>query len=50
VPGSPLKAAGDNGIPATRAPVLSEGTDEVLSEILGYDSFRLSELRRRSII
>ena len=50
VPGSPLKAAGDNGIPATRAPVLSEGTDEVLTEILGYDSFRLSELRRRSII
>jgi len=50
VPGSPLKAAGDNGIPATRAPVLSEGTDEVLTDILGYDSFRLSELRRRSII
>jgi CoA:oxalate CoA-transferase len=50
VPGSPLKAAGDNGVPATRAPVLSEGTDEVLTEILGYDSFRLSELRRRSII
>ena len=50
VPGSPLKAAGDNGIPATSAPLLSEGTDEVLTEILGYDSFRLSELRRRSII
>jgi len=50
VPGSPLKAAGDNGIPATRAPVLSEGTDEVLTDILGYDSLRLSELRRRSII
>ncbi|HWN56500.1 MAG TPA: CaiB/BaiF CoA-transferase family protein [Methylomirabilota bacterium] len=50
VPGSPLKAAGDNGIPATRAPLLSEGTDEVLTDILGYDSFRLSELRRRSII
>ena len=50
VPGSPLKAAGDNGIPATRAPVLSEGTNEVLTDILGYDSFRLSELRRRSII
>jgi len=50
VPGSPLKSAGDHGIPATRAPVLSEGTDEVLTEILGYDSFRLSELRQRSII
>ncbi|HYR78493.1 MAG TPA: CaiB/BaiF CoA-transferase family protein, partial [Candidatus Dormibacteraeota bacterium] len=50
VPGSPLKSAGDDGIPATRAPALSEGTDEVLTDILGYDSFRLSELRRRSII
>jgi CoA:oxalate CoA-transferase len=50
VPGSPLKSAGDNGIPATRAPRLSEATDEVLTDILGYDSFRLSELRRRSII
>jgi CoA:oxalate CoA-transferase len=50
VPGSPLKSSGDNGIPDTRAPILSEGTDEVLTEILGYDSFRLSDLRRRSII
>ncbi len=50
VPGSPLKASGDNGIPTTRSPLLSEATDEVLTGILGYDSFRLSELRRRSII
>src|SRR5215469_10223909 len=50
VPGSPLKSAGDTDIPATRAPTLGENTDEVLSRILGYDSSRLSELRRRSII
>jgi crotonobetainyl-CoA:carnitine CoA-transferase CaiB-like acyl-CoA transferase len=50
VPGSPLKSSGDNGVPRTRSPILSEATDEVLTRILGYDSFRLSDLRRRSII
>jgi len=50
VPGSPLKSAGDTDIPSTRAPRLGESTDEVLSTVLGYDSLRLSELRRRSII
>src|ERR1700676_452404 len=50
VPGSPLKSAGDTDIPPTRAPRLGESTDEVLSSVLGYDSLRLSELRRRSII
>ena len=50
VPGSPLKSAGDTDIPSTRSPRLGESTDEVLSSVLGYDSSRLSELRRRSII
>ncbi len=52
VPGSPLKSAvdGDTDIPSTRAPRLGENTDEVLASVLGYDSQRLSELRRRSII
>jgi CoA:oxalate CoA-transferase len=50
VPGTPLKSAGGTDIPATRAPTLGENTDEVLSRLLGYDSLRLSELRRRSII
>lgn len=50
VPGSPLKSTGSTDIPATRAPTLGENTDEVLSRVLGYDSSRLSELRRRSII
>jgi CoA:oxalate CoA-transferase len=52
VPGSPLKSAGagDTDIPLTRAPRLGENTDEVLASVLGYDSERLSELRRRSII
>jgi CoA:oxalate CoA-transferase len=50
VPGSPLKSAGDTDIPSTIAPGLGESTDEVLSSVLGYDSLRLSELRKRSII
>ena len=50
VPGSPFKSSGDAGIPSTRAPRLGEGTDEVLGAVLGYDSSRLSDLRRRSII
>jgi crotonobetainyl-CoA:carnitine CoA-transferase CaiB-like acyl-CoA transferase len=52
VPGSPLKSAADGGsdTPSTRAPRLGESTDEVLARVLGYDSLRLSELRRRSII
>ena len=50
VPGSPLKTSGGDAVPATRAPSLGESTDQVLGAILGYDSLRLSELRRRSII
>ena len=50
VPGSPLKSAGDKDIPSTVAPRLGESTDEVLSSVLGYDTLRLSELRKRSII
>ncbi|MGB8412319.1 MAG: CaiB/BaiF CoA-transferase family protein [Candidatus Binatus sp.] len=52
VPGSPLKSVGvgDADIPSTRAAGLGENTDEVLASVLGYDSNRLSELRRRSII
>jgi CoA:oxalate CoA-transferase len=50
VPGSPLKSAGDRDIPSTSAPRLGEDTDAVLASVLGYDSLRLSELRKRSII
>ncbi len=50
VPGSPLKTSGGDAVPSTRAPSLGESTDQVLGAILGYDSLRLSELRRRSII
>ena len=50
VPGSPLKSAGDKDIPSTSAPRLGEDTDAVLASMLGYDSLRLSELRKRSII
>ncbi len=50
VPGSPFKTAGSRAEPETRAPSLGENTDEVLGRVLGYDAWRLSELRRRSII
>jgi formyl-CoA transferase len=50
VPGSPLKTSGGDATPSTNAPSLGENTDDVLESILGYDSLRLSELRRRSII
>ena len=50
VPGTPLKSAGHDNVPKTRAPKLGESTDQVLSALLGYDEKRLSELRGRSII
>jgi CoA:oxalate CoA-transferase len=50
VPGSPLKLAGSDATPDTRAPALGADTDEVLTRLLGYDSNRLSRLRQRSII
>ena len=50
VPGSPFKNTGSKAIPVTRAPSLGEHTDAVLKRVLGYDSCRLSELRKRSII
>jgi CoA:oxalate CoA-transferase len=50
VPGSPLKTTGDNAVPNTRAPALGEHTDEVLKRLLGYDSERLAELRKRRVI
>ncbi|HYB90010.1 MAG TPA: CoA transferase [Candidatus Binataceae bacterium] len=50
VPGSPLKSTGSAATVNTRAPRLGEDTDSVLGGLLGYDSSRLSELRRRSII
>jgi CoA:oxalate CoA-transferase len=50
VPGSPLKTAGVASTPNTRAPQLGEHTDEILSQILGYDSKRIDDLRSRKVI
>lgn len=50
VPGSPVKSVGSDAPPNTYAPQLGEHTDEVLGALLGYDSARLSELRRAGII
>jgi len=50
VPGSPLKTAGDLATPSTRAPRLGDDTEAVLSDLLGYDSARISELRHKRIV
>ncbi len=50
VPGSPLKHAGSAAVPDTRAPAPRRAYRRVLSTLLGYDSERLTALRRRSII
>jgi crotonobetainyl-CoA:carnitine CoA-transferase CaiB-like acyl-CoA transferase len=50
VPGSPLKTAGTNGVPNTRAPALGEHTNDVLERLLGYDSARIAQLRAKQII
>lgn len=50
VPGSPLKSAGRDTPPPTRAPALGEHTDAVLKGLLGYDQTRLAQLRARGII
>jgi CoA:oxalate CoA-transferase len=50
VPGSPLKTAGTNGVPNTRAPALGEHTGDVLERLLGYDSARIAELRAKQVI
>lgn len=50
VPGSPLRSVGSKAVPATRSPRLGEHTEEVLRSLLGFDSERLTELRRRRII
>ena len=50
VPGSPLKTAGVNGAPDTRAPALGEHTEEVLQRLLGYDAARVAQLRAQQII
>jgi CoA:oxalate CoA-transferase len=50
VPGSPFKMAGLGTAPATRAPQLSEHTEDVLTQLLGYDNARIAELRAKGIV
>jgi len=50
VPGSPLKSAGHDAPPPTRAPALGEHTDAVLTNLLGCDQARMAQLRARGII
>jgi len=50
VPGSPLKTAGVECVPDTRAPDLGEHTESVLGSLLGYDAARIAQLRAEKII
>jgi crotonobetainyl-CoA:carnitine CoA-transferase CaiB-like acyl-CoA transferase len=46
---TPFRMSATPGTIRTRAPLLGEHTDEVLTEI-GYDSIRIADLRDRQII
>ncbi len=50
VPGSPLKTAGVECVPDTRAPDLGEHTESVLGTLLGYDAAQIARLRADKII
>lgn len=50
VPGSPLEFSNLERLPATRAPMLGEHTDEVLSEILGLDNPQIGKLRDSGVV
>ena len=42
---SPIRMTDTPIIPATAPPMLAQHTDEVLSEILGYDAARIAKLK-----
>lgn len=50
MPGNPVKLSGDSSADFTAPPLLGEHTDQVLQQLLGYDSARLSELRKEKHI
>jgi 2-methylfumaryl-CoA isomerase len=50
VPGSPLQFADEPRLPARRAPVLGEHTDEVLSEVLRLSDAEIGKLRDRHLV
>ena len=50
VPGLPIKFSGSEDPDVEAAPLLGEHTEEVLSEILGYDSERIAHLRERDAL
>ncbi len=50
VPGSPLEFSNLERLPPTRAPVLGEHTDEVLTEILGLTDSQIGKLRDSGVV
>jgi len=49
-PGSPLQFSNEERLPARRAPVLGEHTDEVLSEILQLSDSQIGVLRDKRVV
>ncbi|MGF1639545.1 MAG: CoA transferase [Rhodospirillales bacterium] len=50
VPGSPLQFSGLARVPPSRAPLLGEHTDEILSEILGLSDGQIGKLHDSGIV
>ena len=50
VPGSPLQFSGLGRLPARRAPVLGEHTDEVLAELLGLNDAEIGRLHETGVV
>lgn len=42
--GNPIKLS-DNDVPVQRSPLLGEHTEEILSDVLGFDEARISALK-----
>ena len=49
-PGNPIKLSRSNEESFSPAPVLGQNTDEVLHQMLGYDSDQILALRQQEII
>jgi 2-methylfumaryl-CoA isomerase len=50
MPGSPLQFGAHERLPARRAPLLGEHTDDVLSGVLGLDSSEIAGLRSEGVV
>ena len=47
---NPIQSSANEHADFTEPPLLGENTDEVLRELLGYDSLKIKELRVKGVI